>query len=287
MKRSTAVYVVVILVLLAVTVLYTNKIKESYKNTKKKEKAFCIISKSPQTIWIEFILTFTKYYDVYMFVDDNSIDLTDIKKEYPSIQFIKYDEKICKERGFSNSSTATIKKEVIAWDKALYHFCRKEIQYEDVWFCEDDVFIQDVKNIIAIDKKYEEADLICTKLKIYRNGEQIRIQTHNDNDQTEMWPWWGQFPEYFDFPWAGSLIVIVRISRALLQEIDKFVEEHDKLIFIEGLFPTLAIQNNMPIAQPEMLKLLSSDKRHRDESLYSDYLIHPVKDIYQHAALRT
>jgi hypothetical protein len=109
----------------------------------------------------------------------------------------------------------------------------------------------------------------------------------NTDGHLSDWNWWSLCPEYFELPWVGSLIVIVRMSNPLLQEIRRFVKKHNKLAFIEVLFVTLAYQNNMQIVNPEGLNKLDCCTVESDTSLYADHIIHPIKDPQKHLEWRS
>ena len=272
MKR---IYIALVCVLMAVTVLWTNKMRESMTNTEKKNIAFCILTRSPNLIWMEFIVTFQSRYEVYVCVDDNDLDLSELRGQFPAVRFLQYEDAVCAKAGFRKSSTAMIKKPVIAWDKALYHFCEVDTQYDHVWFCEDDVYIEKVDNVAHMDDEDASAsDLLCSNLRI--NTEGVK----------KGWMWWKLFPGRFEPPWAGTLVVIVRMSHKLLREVGRFVKQNGELMFIECLFGTVAVQNDMEISEPEAMKLLKTGKREPDESTYSDYLIHPIKDLEEHVLFR-
>jgi len=107
--------------------------------------------------------------------------------------------------------------------------------YNNIWFSEDDVFIYSVKNIIDLDKKYYNTDLIVKDNNINKDGN-IMIWNH-----------WVQVNNTLELPWSMSMVCICRLSRELLLKINDFIKKHKKLNFIEFLFNTLAIHNNFTI----------------------------------------
>ena len=42
-------------------------------------------------------------------------------------------------------------KDIIAWDKALYYFTIENRNYDNIWFCEDDVYIHSIDIISKLD----------------------------------------------------------------------------------------------------------------------------------------
>lgn len=62
--------------------------------------------------------------------------------------------------------------------------------------------------------------------------------------------WWKEADAHVALPWSGGLQCICRMSTPLLRRIDDFVKAKQSLVFIEVLFPTLAQQNGLTIANP-------------------------------------
>ena len=55
--------------------------------------AVCLIAHYPREVWMEFLNKFI-FYDIYMIVDDNSEDYTELySKKYPNIKFIQINNK--------------------------------------------------------------------------------------------------------------------------------------------------------------------------------------------------
>ncbi len=103
-------------------------------------------------------------YQVYVIVDDNEWDIKDLEKNFPKFKFIKIKEEECKKSGFINFNFMVKNGEPSAWDKGLMYFSIiNPNKYDYVWFIEDDVFIPKIDNIIKIDEKYPNVDLITKK----------------------------------------------------------------------------------------------------------------------------
>jgi hypothetical protein len=54
----------------------------------------CLISKSPEKRWCEFLSKINNY-KIYIIVDDNNFDLSKFNYEYKKINFIKIDDEKC------------------------------------------------------------------------------------------------------------------------------------------------------------------------------------------------
>jgi hypothetical protein len=95
---------------------------------------------------------------VFVFIDDNNFKLDNalIKAESSGLSLIQIEEYECRSAGLFNFN-ATFR----AGDKALYHFCCRDLSDDTIWLIEDEV---------AIDRKYGNADIISAG----QHSEQIR-----------------------------------------------------------------------------------------------------------------
>lgn len=270
MKWNISWFIIFILtVVLLYVSLFKHRIVEKF-NTK---YAFCLITIKPNDIWLEFLQSFTSTYDVYIMIDDNTYDCTENIIKYPNIRFIQIDDVVCKNNGYSNSSYI-IKSEPISWDKALYYFTLENRNYNNVWFCEDDVYIRSVELIENIDNKHYNADLICEKIVLNTTG------------NLNTWPHWSQAEDYIDLPWAKSMVCCCRLSLKLLDSINMYTNKHNKLSFIELLFPTIAHQNNMIIETPPQLNTIHYNKKWNKDNIDKAKIYHPFKTVDDHVYMR-
>ena len=100
-------------------------------------------------------------YDVFICVDiENDLSLKLEKDDF--INIITVDHEECISSGFSSLTTFTTHKKCTAWDKSIYYFSMKNLDYEHIWIIEDDVFLPNVNCISNMDKKYGEiSDYLC------------------------------------------------------------------------------------------------------------------------------
>jgi hypothetical protein len=241
--------------------------------TASEKNAFCLITTKPDDIWIEFVNTFTNVYDVYIIVDDNTFDTEKYREKYPGIHFLLFKEEECKANGYWDASYL-IKKEVIAWDKALYYFARVNTAYKHVWLCEDDVFFHNVNIISNIDKRYPETDLLCVN------------KLENTTGEINSWMHWVKAQEMFDLPWSGSLISFCRVSSRLFASIDQFIKENEKLTFLEVLLPTVADKNGLTIEHPTELSGIDHAPKLVEAVVDNGIVYHAIKNIKDHLMLR-
>jgi len=238
--------------------------------------AVVLITRKPNIIWLDFLKTFT-HYDVFIMIDDNSENYTEIYKElYPTIQFIQIENAECEHNGFIGSSTATKLPPVMSWDKAIYYFSHIETKYENVWFMEDDVFLFSEATLIKIDDQYKKCDLLT------------RSHTIKYEYNMEGWWHWNQVINKIELPWAYSLICICRVSSALLKQVRKYANEKKTIFFIEALLNTLAIHNNLAVCTPpQFITVVQGDippiAVTHDKMFY---VFHPYKAVENHPEMR-
>jgi hypothetical protein len=236
------------------------------------EKAVVLISKNQNIIWANFLNSFTLY-DVYIVIDDESINDKEIlKKQYPNCNFIHINSEECRDSGYFNSSIATGLPPVISWDKAIYYFADKcDVIYDYIWFFEDDVFFRDETILERIDCKYEYMDLLT------------QSHTIKNENNTDGWWHWRHALDNHPLPCAYSLICICRLSKYMLEEIRVYVEKHKKMFFIEAFFNTIALHNNMCIACPNEFKhITQGDFPLKPELVCKEnrnMIFHPVKNM--------
>ena len=75
------------------------------------KKCICLICVKPIKIWVEFLSNFTNY-DIFIIVDDNSIDYKNNFLKYDKINIIQVKNIDCYENGFKDINFC-IKKKII------------------------------------------------------------------------------------------------------------------------------------------------------------------------------
>ena len=258
-----------VFVLCAYSYSYSNRLYEGYQIQR---HALCLLTVNPHDIYVKFLNNFDKY-DVYILIDNNSINIDEYIKKYPKIQFIQIPDEEAIQNGYWDSSYI-IPKKTISWDKALYYFSKKNTSYNFVWFIEEDVYIPNEESIQNIDHKYPTIDLLCSDYNMNSDG-------YLDN-----WSHWNQAQSYFELPWAKGLQCICRLSKRLLEKIKDFVDTHKKLTFIETLFNTLVIKNNYLHITPHEFNEIGCCKTHNETEIDTTKFYHPIKNIETHQMLR-
>lgn len=254
-------FLIVIIIIILISTKKTNKI------------AIALLTIEPKKIWLDFLLTFKNNYDVFIFIDNNNININLFKNNYPGLNFIQINNDESIRNGYSNSSYI-IKTDPITWDKSLYYFTLINKKYKHVWFIEDDVFINSVNNIIKLDNKYNNSDLI------------VKANNINQDGKTSDWNHWNQVNNTLDLPWSMSMVCICRLSDRLLKKIYNFTEKNKKLNFIEFLFNTIALHNNYIISNPVEFEPIVYRHNWDIDKVDINLLYHPIKNINDHKYIR-
>ena len=209
----------------------------------------------------------SNYFDYDIFIIPDKL----FNDQPPSdIQIINIDAKLSEKYGFKGSVLYFLDR-ACARDKALYYFSYLNIEYEWLWFIEEDVFIPTLDTIYKIDKQYDKnVDLLCNKHMI-------------DNKEFALWK---TIPLNIPLPWANCMICAVRISNNLLQKIKEFANQYSFLILDEVLFPTVAIHNNMNIINPPELSGIVYRENWVYKKIKTDGLYHPIKSLLIQNLLR-
>lgn len=236
--------------------------------------AFALLCLKPNKDWLDFISNF--HYDCYVIVDDNYNNYEEFKSEYKNITFIQIDDNICLSSGYKNAHSEHFYKKkntqrrVSACEKALYYF--RDKSYKNVWFCEDDVFIPSVNNLISIDNQYPNSDMLSNKL------------TKNDGSILD-WHW-STIDMKTSPPWWYCMVCITRLSNRLLSVIDNYVNKWGTLYFSEAMFCTEALHSDLVVETPNQFKWVTYNNKWTEFNIQSDGFYHPVKNIEIHNYLR-
>jgi hypothetical protein len=233
--------------------------------------AICLIAHYPREVWLDFLITFT-FYDIYMIVDDNSADYQELYgKKYPNIWFIqiandKYKNAHFIDQDFPNEI-------VMGWHKSLYYFSTVNINYDQVWFFEDDVFFYSESTLRQIDVQYPISHLLSNNLTVNLTGEKNE------------WHWY-KINIHPPPPYYNGMMCCVRMSRELLDHIREYATEHKSLFFIEAMFPTLAKHYGLTCDSPDELTTVYYRHDFRKKDIDKSHVYHPMKNYELHGLLR-
>lgn len=208
--------------------------------------------------------------DFDVFIVSDSIFSIDIGSKY--INYVN-DVK-CIEKGYTGcniSETAThINKWVIAYDKYCYLFCEKYLEYDFVWVFEDDVFIPSIQTLLNLHEKYKKNDLV-TPNNFYNKGNEIGWHWSNVYDKIKP-------PYYF------SMVAGCGMSRKMLDQVKEYKNKNNQLFYIEVMFNTLAMQNNLRVIHAfELKSIVWTGEWDLDAFLLlPNNVFHPKKDVENH-----
>ncbi len=228
----------------------------------------CFLTVNPNKLYYNFIKQLPDKKNTYICIDDNNYDIPNFNYD---INIIKIDNLICEKAGFKNTH-AQIKR-AVSRDKALYFFYKMNIDFDFIWFIEEDVFIPTIDTINDIDKKYTNEDLLIRSHEII-------------NEKGIDWFWWKkvckQLDNIIDMPYAwakGAGICAVRCSKKMLDCIAKHAIKHQSLFLDEVLFNTIAHKNNLLVNAIDELQTITWKKKWKQNDIKSTNLYHPVKNI--------
>lgn len=234
--------------------------------------AICLITFKPNKIWCDFLNSF-KNYKIFIIIDDDTFDFTLLLSIYTNITFIKIENEKCKQMGYINVNME-LKKLISGWDKALYYFGVENKIYDLVWLIEDDVYFYDEQSIIEIDKQYIAEDLLSNKY------------SENSDGNKNSWHWKSINIQQYSPPYYKGMMCAVRFSKKMFECINAYARLHKTLFFLEALFPTIAIKNNLNYTNP--CEFLEIHWRHHFEerNITTQNLYHPIKNLNNHIHLR-
>jgi len=278
MKTSISLLILLIILILCIS----NKfIKDTFNNIieSKNKIAFCLLVRKPNIVWLNFLNNFVEDYDIFIAIDDYQDDYSSLINKFDKINFIQISDDECIQNGYYYSDYWF--KPVVSTDRAYYYFNKINNNYSYIWFCEDDIFLNNKNIILDLDKKYNNIDLIVP-------GMEINTQGNND----KRWQHWANVENFFNLPWAHWHICICRISNNLMNKVDEFVKKYKKLNYKEFMFHTLALHNNMSIEIPIELKetITWYDSNYNKENIKLSKIYkpiyHPIKNIDSHDEIR-
>jgi hypothetical protein len=238
------------------------------------KKYICFITKRPNKYLVQLALEITELTDFQpiIVVDDNKFDDYIINQS-----LIKLDDAEVIKRGYALSNYQHVKKNPSGWDKALFYCCEVLKDVEHVWFIEDDVFIPSIQALVDLDLKSGEADLVCEKKDFYLDE--------------IYWPHWEQARGLLPEPWVKSLACMVRLSNNMLIAVKNYAAKNIRLVFIELLFTSLAVHNEMLVYNPKELSTITWTWKKgfwtfKDISTHPNNFFHPVKQFDNHGLFR-
>jgi hypothetical protein len=210
--------------------------------------------------------------EVYIIVDD--FEWKPMHGKYTTVQIA--DDMVIS-RGYVGSNIGTnhtmINKRVVAMDKCLYWFCEC-VDYRQIWFFEDDVFIPSIDALKNLITRYSKYDLITPN-------------NFKKTDAAMDWHWKHIF-ESIKPPYYYSMVCAMGISKKVLRAIKQYVEQNNKLFYLEAMFNTIAMQKGYRVVGAKELKSIVwlGDWTLDQMVQLPNNIYHPIKNISEHPKMR-
>ena len=232
----------------------------------------CFLTLTPSEKFYNFVKQLPDIENIYICIDDNHYNIPNYDGK---IKIIKINNQESIENGF-HSSVLYFEKRAVSRDKALYYFYKNNINYDYIWFIEEDVFIPTIETIKNIDIKYPDNDLLVS-------SNYIVYEKHTD------WHWRKinrQLNGKLSPPYSISMICAIRCSKKLLECIFNHALKYKTLFLDEAMFNTIALHNNLNIKDIEELKTIVFRNKLTKKDININNLYHPVKSIEEQYQLR-
>jgi hypothetical protein len=236
----------------------------------KSKNSIFLITLKPNEIMLSFLNDFKKY-NIYIIIDDNSVNYGYLNLKYKNIKIIQISNKLCIDSGFINVNT--LGKELtrgFGWDKALYYFSINK-QFEYVWFIEEDVFFNNEETLLNIDAKYLNYDLLCN------------CSFHESKLNEWMW---NRIKINLPYPYYSGMMCACRMSVKMIDCLKLYADKNKTLFFLEAAFPTIAKFNNLLCCRPDELATVTYRTVWTINDFNTKNVYHPVKKIHDHTILR-
>ena len=248
----------------------------------------CFLTLRPNKLFYDFCKTLIRpNYEVYICIDDN---LYDIPSYDNIIKIIKIDNEECISAGFK-STVLYFQNQACSRDKALYYFCKNDIDYKYIWFIEEDVFLPTSDVINNLDDKYHEADLLCRShkeihldldkdyhipiKKTILYGKLTKTQAILNNNP----PFANLISKLNYSKYTVGMISVIRVSKKLMNIIKDFALEYKTLFIDEAFFSTISYKNNLLVITPIEFNTILFTKIWKKTDINLNNLYHPIKDI--------
>jgi hypothetical protein len=216
---------------------------------------------------------------VYFIVD--SCIKPNFFEESELIKFVAISDKECIENNFINCMITEgprgtwIRKNPMGYDKMVYFFSKVNIDYDFALCLEDDVFILNVETISNFFKNYSNYDLVTP---------------NNFHKTDKVWDWhWLSVIDKINEPYYYSMVCTFGFSKNLMYKISNYVLNNQTLFYIEVMFNTIAMQNNLKVTDCfELKSIVWLGSWGVDEfRLLPNNFFHPMKDLDDYENLRS
>lgn len=175
-----------------------------------------------------------KMYNAYSKIIQNDLlFVSDDPPELNKVNIYHISDKIAKDAGFIYSGLHDVP---LALDKALYYLKYiNKIDYDYIWFIEDDVYINETKFMNWFNQ-----------IKTYNEDYLIFNTEYLSKEQDPNWAWWKLNNKKFEQKDLMHCVnTLFRISKKLLNSVFDFQTKYDKFVFIELFLPSLVKKHKL------------------------------------------
>jgi hypothetical protein len=207
-------------------------------------------------------------YEILVFIDDNSYN---IKFEYDKekIKVVQINNEECQNAGYK-SLVRWMKNISSSKDKALYYIIKEKLDYDYVWFLEEDCFIPTNNTIKNIDIKYPNYDLLVKEHNVYETKQ---------NENTWHWKYVYELCK-IPPPYGKALVCALRCSKILIDKIKDYAFEYKNLFYCESIFNTLCIHHNLKVKViPELKTMHWAEYKWKINEIKDENIYHPIKNM--------
>jgi hypothetical protein len=235
--------------------------------------ALCVLTARPPLETLEFTEQLAQNgmrygVDVYIIIDDDKFNFSSLKV-FSHIRLLNISRKECISHGYQYTTHVGVNhSNVVAWDKALFHFSVLNKNYSFVWFVENDVLIPSTQSFLLLHQ-------------LYANDSDLVIPTTAVNVDGNATYWlWSEAVGKIAPPWSNAMVNFVGLSQRLLQAIAEEIKWRGRAPFHEFFFATTAIKLNMKIVTPFELNTIVFRQHVGWEHISKrpNNIWHPMKD---------
>lgn len=234
----------------------------------------CFLTVTPNELCYNFVKQLPQKKNTYICIDKNDYEIPNYDGE---VQIIKVDNKLCEGKGYKDTHSRI--RGPTSREKALYYFIENRIQFDFIWFIEEDVLIPTTTTLEHIDRKYPDQDLLVRDHEIiYRKKKNWHWRLVNN-----------QLRGKLDLPYAstkGAGICAIRCSKKMIDCVQAFVAQHNTLFFCEAVFNTIALHNKLNVKGIKELRTIVWRKNWEKHEIKKTNLYHPVKSMKKQYEMR-
>jgi hypothetical protein len=226
------------------------------------KRAIAVVGVSPMQDWAVMAEFAIHDYDIFFICDKEFTppDYPLMATNKKNVHFVHISKDICRSMnyvdishaysdvgylGTANSNQASLREKIGncgGWEKTLFYFSQINLNYEHIWFLEDDCMLFSQDGLCRFDNWSSERDsdwLTAAGNEGFDDGAWYIQDAMKKYDK---------LPQYPREEWKWALVRTCRTSRRNMQYIYKHFKNHKRGFFIEVFFPTVAGANKLKLS---------------------------------------